>query len=147
MKDPKKLHLFYFTWHFVTVCKCTTGQFCGHGTKIPIFSDMQSKVCLHSRMKIAIPALWHSLITEFLVLPSVFLFYLTSFFLELFEVFICLFCEFGFLVCLLGWVFCLFFFSSWLVGHFVGLLFVFKAIQRHSCNCVKPVVSSQDCQM
>lgn len=113
-KDPKKLHLFYFTWGFVTVCKCTTGQLCGHGSKTPIFSDMQSKVCLHSRMNLAIHTLWHSLITEFLVLPSVFLFYLTSFFLELFGVFVCLFHEFGFLVAWLGFFFMgSFFLSLW----------------------------------
>lgn len=46
-------------------------------------------------MKMAIPSLWHSLITEFSTL-SVFVFYLSSFFLELFGMFICLVC------CLIG---------------------------------------------
>lgn len=93
VKDPKKLHLFYFMLGFVAVCKCTAGQLCG--SKTPVFINRRSKVCLHSRMKITISPLWYSPIKEFLVLPWVFLFYLTTFFLELFGVLVCLFCEFG----------------------------------------------------
>lgn len=93
-------------------------------------------------MKMAIPSLWHSLIREFSTL-SVFVFYLSSFFLELFGMFICLVC------CLIGsFIFGFgFFFPLGFFGCVFYCLFVIKTIQRCSCDCVKAVISSQSCQM
>lgn len=96
-------------------------------------------------MKIAIPTLRHSLITEFLGLPSVFLLCLTGFFCS------CLVCLFVLWIWLVGWFGFLFwgiFLPLWaFCGVFVVCLSVYKAIQRCSCDCVKPVVSSQGCQI